>query len=246
LILSRRLFEDAWRSETGGIQRRMLMTNYADASLTYDNTRTSDEGVVDLLARKFDFRSGVPFLDFGCGTGNYLTRICARFGVEGYGTEPNDYMRRIAVSKNPVLEVHKGNHTDTGFPDGMFGLVYMTEVIHHVPDIGALFETLFASLKPGGLVAILTESHEQIGTRWFNKYFPSLAENEIARYPDLAGIENAAREAGFIELSRDVKAIGPVTVTENFIRTVREKNFSMFRELDEDEFDAGLAAIEKD
>ena len=222
------------------------MTNYAEASLTYDNTRTADEGVVDLLSRKFDFRSGVPFLDFGCGTGNYLARICARFGVEGYGTEPSDGMRRIAVSKNPDLEVHKGDHTDIGFPDGMFGLIYMTEVIHHVPDIDALFETLFAGLKPGGLVAVLTESHDQIATRWFNKYFPSLGDTERSRYPDLPEIENAARGAGLVELARDVKAIGPSTVSEQFIRTVREKNFSMFGELGDDEFGKGLAAIEND
>ena len=133
------------------------MTDYSEASLTYDNTRTSDDEVIDLFARKFDFRSGVPFLDFGCGTGNYLARIYARYGAEGYGTEPSDGMRRIAVTKNPDIEVRKGDHTSTGFPSGMFGFAYMTDVIHHVSDTGALFETLFAGLKPGGLLAILTE-----------------------------------------------------------------------------------------
>jgi SAM-dependent methyltransferase len=223
------------------------MTNYSEASLTYDNTRFSDEKVVDLLARKFDFRSGVPFLDFGCGTGNYLADICARFGAEGYGTEPSDSMRRVAVTKNPDLELRKGDHTATGFPDGMFGLVYMTDVIHHVPDTLSLFRTMFASLRPGGLVAILTESHAQISSRWYNKYFPSLEKIERSRYPDIPEIQRAAKSAGFVPLSADVKkSSDDYAITDDFIRMVREKNYSMFRLLESEEYERGLSGLVKD
>jgi SAM-dependent methyltransferase len=222
------------------------MTDYCEASLTYDNTRTSNDEVIDLFARKFDFRSGVPFLDFGCGTGNYLARIFARYGAEGYGTEPSDGMRRIAVTKNPDIEVRKGDHTSTGFPPGMFGFAYMTDVIHHVSDIDALFATLFAGLKPGGILAILTESHAQIGTRWYNRYFPSLLDSELARYPDVPAIERSAALAGFVILSRDVRTTDESVVSDDFIATVREKNYSMFRNLDAREYASGLAALELD
>jgi SAM-dependent methyltransferase len=223
------------------------MADYAEASLTYDNTRTSDDEIIDLFARKFDFRSGVPFLDFGCGTGNYLSRICARFDCEGYGSEPSDEMRRIAVRKNPDLEIKKGDHSSTGFPPGMFGLVFMTDVIHHVTDRARLLETLYAALRPGGLVAILTESHAQLGTRWFNGYFPSLEGNELARYPDIGDIERDAGRAGFVPLLSDVRASkdGGV-VSEEFIRMVRERNYSMFRMLPIPEFERGLALLEGD
>lgn len=223
------------------------MTDYAEASLTYDNTRTHDDVIIDLFARKFDFRSGVPFLDFGCGTGNYLTRICERYGCEGYGCEPSDGMRQRAVRKNPDLELRKGDHRSTGFPDGMFGFAYMTDVIHHVTDRDHLFRTLFASLKPGGLVAILTESHAQIDSRWYNAYFPSLASNEFSRYPDIGEIGEAASHAGFIALANDVRdSTRDVVVGDEFIQNVREMNYSMFRNLGDDEYRKGLAALERD
>jgi len=223
------------------------MTDYEKASLTYDNTRTSDDEIIDLFARKFDFRSGVPFLDFGCGTGNYLSRICARFGCEGYGTEPSDSMRTQAIRKNPTLELRKGDHTKTGFPNGIFGLAYMTDVIHHVSDRDLLFRTLSAALKPGGIVAILTESHGQLRSRWYNAYFPSLAGNELERYPDIPEIVRAAESAGFFPLACDVRpSLSGGTVCEDFVRNVREKNYSMFRLLKEREFALGLSMLEAD
>jgi len=223
------------------------MTDYAKASLTYDNTRTSDDEIIDLLARKFDFRSGVPFLDFGCGTGNYLSRICSRFDCEGYGTEPSDSMRTLAIRKNPTLELRKGDHTRTGFANGIFGLVYMTDVIHHVSDLDALFRTLALALKSGGLVAILTESHAQLRSRWYNAYFPSLAGNETARYPEISEIERAAEGAGFLPLVHDVRRSGSGgTIGEEFVRNAREKNYSMFCALKEREFARGMAMLETD
>ena len=223
------------------------MTDYAEAALTYDNTRTHDDGVIDLFARKFDFRSGIPFLDFGCGTGSYLSRICDRYGCEGFGTEPSDGMRTIAVRKNPDLELKRGDHRSTGFPKEMFGFAYMTDVIHHVSDRDRLFRTLFAGLRPSGLLAILTESHAQIVSRWYNGYFPSLAANELARYPDIADIEREASTVGFTPLVADIRRLGDAgTVSDDFIRTVREKNYSMFRNLGDEEYLKGLEALERD
>ena len=123
----------------------------------------------------------------------------------------------------------------------------MTDVVHHVPDLGQLFLELNRVLKSGALLCIVTESHEQIHGRFYNRYFPSLEDNERKRYPDLSKIIETAKGSGF--LVDDIKALQGTdqpAVTEHFIRTVEEKNFSMFRNLEIAEFNEGLKKLKLD
>jgi SAM-dependent methyltransferase len=225
--------------------------DYDEASTTYDNTRGVDEAVIGSMAARgaFSPRGGVParVLDFGCGTGSYLRAIRSRFGCELLGLEPSDEMRARAAAKNPGLAVEKGDHANLPFAAGSFDFIYMTDVIHHVPDLGPLFEGLARILAGGGLACVVTESWAQIEARWYNAYFPSLAASEKARYPDIIEIARRASMAGLGPARGEVEPNpGPHRLDEAFLRMVAERNYSMFRLLDEGEYRAGLAAMRSD
>jgi SAM-dependent methyltransferase len=223
------------------------MIDYSKASKTYDNTRSVDDSLIDLMAERFDFAAGRRVLDFGCGTGNYLARLSARFECELLGLEPSEAMRERARAKNPGLRIEEGDHGRIPFEDDSLDLVYMTDVIHHVSDLDLLFESLFLELKDGGLVCIATESWSQIEARWYNAYFPSLAGNEKARYPELEAIERRAEAAGLSCVAVDIaENTGPHRIDGAFIRMAEEKNYSMFRLLGEGEFEAGYSAMRRD
>jgi SAM-dependent methyltransferase len=223
------------------------MIDYFEASKTYDNTRSTDESVIELMARRGAFAPGSRVLDFGCGTGNYLSEMGGRFGCELFGAEPSAGMRERARAKNPGLRIEEGDHGGLPYDDGFFDLIYMTDVIHHVPDLELLFGTLAAKLARGGRICVATESWRQIDGRWYNAYFPSLAGNEKGRYPDLATIEACAGSAGLRSAGVDVKGNpGPHAVDKAFLRMVGEKNYSMFRMLGEAEYEAGYAALRRD
>jgi SAM-dependent methyltransferase len=221
--------------------------DYSDAARTYDDTRTCDELVIGNMTWRFDFAAGKRVLDFGCGTGNYLERLSRRFDCELFGLEPSAEMRVRARAKNPSLPIAEGDHLRLPYDAGFFELVYMTDVIHHVPSLPELFASLARVLKPGGLVCVVTESWGQIASRWYNAYFPSLERNEKARYPDIGTIAERAAPRGLGLLAVDeIDHPGPHVVTEPFLAMVREKNYSMFRILDEEEFEAGYAALTVD
>jgi SAM-dependent methyltransferase len=223
------------------------MIDYSEASATYDNTRRSDAAVIGLMERRGAFASGNRVLDFGCGTGNYLSEIAARFDCELLGLEPSEAMREKARAKNPGLRIEGGDHCGMPFEKGSFDLIYMTDVIHHVPDLDLLFETLYSRLKPGGRVCVLTESWEQIDRRWYNAYFPSLAAREKTRYPDLPRIAERAETAGFGLLCVDaMERPGPHFIDEGFLGMVGERNYSMFRMLGKAEYEAGYGAMLRD
>jgi SAM-dependent methyltransferase len=223
------------------------MIDYDSASATYDNTRRPDDRTIELMATRCSFAKGSRVLDFGCGTGSYLARLSELYDCELFGLEPSEEMRQKAIAKNPGIRVERGDHALIPFPDSFFDLIYMTDVVHHVPDLGLLFANIAAKLAQDGLVCIVTESWGQIDARWYNAYFPSLAGNEKLRYPELPRLVMSAREAGLQCLSVDEKANeGPHSLDADFLRMVGEKNYSMFRLLDPPEYEAGYAAMRRD
>lgn len=222
--------------------------NYNDAANTYDNTRDANEALLEIFNAKMHFSAQTTILDFGCGTGNYLRTIHTKYHSKCFGIEPADGMREKAIQKNQgIAIIKKGDHLHIPFDDNSFDFIYMTDVIHHIPALSALFATLWKKLRTDGMVAIVTESHQQIETRWYNRYFPSLAKNEKQRYPDIEEIEAEAISQGFVAEDRQIKTSEPTaTISEHFIRMVTEKNYSMFRLLEHEEYQAGLARLKRD
>jgi SAM-dependent methyltransferase len=237
--------------------------DYDKASISYDYTKGIDEAVIGRMAAKgaFAHRDGsvrcggrrARVLDFGCGTGNYLWSLTSLIGsgslpdCELFGLEPSAGMRAKAAAKNPGLAIRRWRPRRSSLRRRPFDLVYMTDVIHHVPDLDLLFEGFFSKLAPGGRICVVTESHSQIGARWYNAYFSSLDSNEKARYPDIDEIAQRASMAGFNFTDHEIiEGEGQGIVDEAFLKLVREKGYSMFRLLDEAEYETGLSALESD
>jgi ubiquinone/menaquinone biosynthesis C-methylase UbiE len=223
------------------------MINYTKASKTYDNTRNSDDLIIDLMNQKSVFEKNKNILDYGCGTGNYLSKISKKYECNCYGLEPSAGMREKAIVKNPALVIAEGNHENIPFEDEFFNFIYMTDVIHHVPDLKKLFENLKKKVKQNGLLCIVTQSWRQIENRWYNQYFPSLAFNEKNRYPDTEEIIKHASENGLTFQTIEIKKNPEENkVEETFIRTAEEKNYSMFRILEQNEYENGLKRLKGD
>jgi ubiquinone/menaquinone biosynthesis C-methylase UbiE len=224
-----------------------MMIDYSKASVTYDNARNSDDIIIGIMSKKNIFVKNKNILDFGCGTGNYLHNISNNYDCTCYGVEPSVEMRQKAIDKNPNLVILEGNHENIPFDNNFFDLVYMTDVVHHVPDLNIMFKNFYHKINENGYICICTQSWEQIENRWYNQYFPSLANNEKKRYPDIDTIVNIAKDNGIIFESLDIKNNSEENViTDLFISLVREKNYSMFRILEKDEYDVGLKKLEED
>lgn len=223
------------------------MTDYNEASKTYNNSRTASRTLVEFLGKQVRPDKESSVLDFGCGTGNYLSVMERTYGCKCYGVDPSGGMRAIAVTNNPNCTIVKGDHTAIPFDDLFFDLIYMTDVIHHVPDISAMFHTLARALKGDGSLCVVTESWEQIGRRWYNNYFPSLEANEKQRYPDIDRIVESATANNLV--LRELVVIPhdqPAIIDDNFLRLVEEKNYSMFSNISESEHTAGLQRLQRD
>lgn len=221
-----------------------MSIDYNILAQDYDLTRTANINIINLFAAALPL-DGRTILDFGCGTGNFTYALKKLTNAEIYGVEPSDGMREKALAKG--LDVRKGNHSAVPFDNNFFDFIYMTDVIHHVPDMKMMFSEFSRVLKPNGFICILTESHRQIETRFWVKHFPTTVAVEKKRYPDIPDIINAAKSVELEEYKIvTTDAESDITVSEDFVKLAETKGFSMFRLIDEADYQSGLAELKKD
>jgi len=118
---------------------QLIIVNYNEISKTNDNVRSKNKSVIGLLIEELKIAERTRILDFGCGTGNYADKLQRLTQAQVYGVEPSDSMKEKATAKNPNITFVKGKHESIPFEDNYFDFVYLTDVIHHIPDVGMMF-----------------------------------------------------------------------------------------------------------
>jgi ubiquinone/menaquinone biosynthesis C-methylase UbiE len=224
-----------------------MKTDYDILSKDYDLTRTINIHTVKIILSKENINTNSFILDFGCGTGNYACAIKKLTNANVFGVEPSDGMRQKAQEKTKDIEFRKGDHNSIPFNNDFFDLIYMTDVIHHIPDLKSMFTEFFRVLKPNGEIGILTESHEQIEKRFYSVYFPATVTAEKGRYPDIPDIISSANQSGFL-LNENINTDNEqsFTISSEFVNLVESKGYSMFRFISDEDFSIGLKNLKDD
>ena len=106
--------------------------------------RAENDGLLD---RFEPLRGAGRLLEVGCATGLLLKRARER-GWQGTGVElsPDAVQHARALG----LTVHQGTIADAALPANAFDIVYMGDVLEHVPDCRATLAEVARVLAPGG------------------------------------------------------------------------------------------------
>lgn len=221
--------------------------NYNELAKKYDLARKENMDTINQFLENLSFSERTNILDFGCGTGNFTCALKRITNANVYGVEPADGMRQKAIDKNTDVIFEKGNHEKIPFADNFFDFIYMTDVIHHIPDIDMMFEELNRVLKEGGYLCIVTESHKQIESRFWVKHFPTTVEVEKQRYSDIPEIVESATKNGFVfSKIGTTDANHKHSISQNFLILVENKGYSMFHLISNDDYECGLADLRND
>jgi len=145
------------------------------------------------ITRHLDPRPGLRLLDLGCGTGSWA-RAFRRWwpGVDVVAVEPSAAMRERAVFE-PVVAGHAGA---VPLADASVDAVWLSTVVHHVPDLEAAAREVRRVLRPGAPVLIRSAFAGRHGAITLFRFFPE-AVAVLDRYPSVAGVEAAFASAGF-------------------------------------------------
>jgi ubiquinone/menaquinone biosynthesis C-methylase UbiE len=227
----------------------MPQVDYNEISKVYDDVREGDIILANHFVEELPKSRHLKILDIGCGTGNYtdlLQKITQTKSWQIYGIDPSEGMINKARNKNGNILFQRGKAENLLWARDFFDFIYMTDVIHHIPDIHRMFSEIGRVLKNKGKVCIVTQSHRQIEARPIARFFPGTVRVDRERYPNIHEIHAAAHDGGLFFLKQDVLFEGDaIQLDEEYLKLVRKKGYSMLHLITEQEYRAGLEDLEK-
>jgi ubiquinone/menaquinone biosynthesis C-methylase UbiE len=184
-------------------------------------------------------------VDLGSGTGQFATAFSDWFGLTVLAVEPSAAMR-ARIPRTPAIQVLEGNATSLPLPDESADAVWLSLVIHHIPDLAAAAREIRRVLRPGAPVLI----RQGFPERWDGienvRWFPETAQT-VAGYPSVEETCRTFASAGFrqdaLEQVRETysTSLGELLVELN---TLRHADTTL-RNLTEAEFLRGKERIRR-
>lgn len=105
---------------------------------------------------------GSVVAEIGAGNGRLTLEMARHVGPAGkvysseLGADSVQYLRKVVETASVSnVEVIAGHPTRTNFPKACCDALFMRRVYHHFDDPAAMNKSIWASLKPGGRVAII-------------------------------------------------------------------------------------------
>jgi len=222
--------------------------DYNEISKLYDDVRDADLKAIEFLITSTPLNEKSKILEIGCGTGNYLSLLEMLTKAEVWGLDSSKGMLEKAREKTKTATLVQGDALELSeIPDGTFDLVYMVDVIHHIKDIGKMFQNIHRVLKAGGRIHIFSDSYQHIRNRLTTKYFPETLDAELSRYQDAPELMESLSQNSFREIKSGIVYIGDdFSIGPRLIEIARKKGYSMFGLISEEAIGAGIERIQED
>jgi SAM-dependent methyltransferase len=202
---------------------------------------------MDVIARHFEHGRGGVVLDLGSGTGIFADAMAERFGVRVVGLEPAAAMRAEAARTHghDLVSYAGGDAMHIPLRDASCEVAWLSTIIHHVPDLSACAREVRRAVRDGG-VALVRSSfpgrHEQIT---LFRRFPG-ASRVAATFPTVEETVAAFTGAGWTYEGLRSVAQMSARGLRVFTERVRLRADTTLRLMDDEEYRAGLAELERE
>jgi len=121
-----------------------------------------------LIAQALELEAGLAVADVGAGRGRYTVFLAEEVTSKGrvYATEVDEGLLtdiRQAIAGRANVTAILGKQDSTELPDQCCDRILLRRVYHHFEEPHAMLASLWTSLKPGGMIAVvdfLRESSE--------------------------------------------------------------------------------------
>ncbi|HYF48807.1 MAG TPA: methyltransferase domain-containing protein [Planctomycetota bacterium] len=229
-----------------------MTINYDRISQTYDEHRSWEE---EVPRRLLSLASGeatdgtAPILEIGCGTGNVTQWIVKHWTGCVIAIDASRGMLSKAAGKVPQARLIQADAGQLPLQSNAFAGALGSFVLHHLKsgERAGLFAGLHRVLRDTGRsgVAFVTASHAQIRATYLNRWFPSIAEVDCARFPDISVLSEELRDAGFSNIATEGFSRRQPRGDASVIQRVRSRFMSSLELIPEAEFSNGVAEMER-
>jgi len=184
-------------------------------------------------------------VDIGAGTGQFATAFADWFGVNVIAVEPSAAMRE-RIPRTPAIQAYEGHARALPLPDESADGVWLSLVLHHIPDLEAAAQEIRGVLRPGAPVLIRQGFPGRLDGVELVRWFPETARL-VETYPSVGVTCEAFASAGFrpdaLETVRDTPP-GSLADLLGEVDTLRRADTTM-RRLTEEEFLRGKERIRR-
>lgn len=170
----------------------------------------------DKLDKVENFAGKGRVLDIGCATGFFL-EAAKRRGWDAFGVEISPYSSAIAQERFGKEKVFNGTLEAASYEDGLFDVVFMSDLIEHVKDLNGFLKEVFRILKKTGTVAIVTPDIESFSRKLMRSAWPHF-KMEHLYYFSSSTIKRLLERHGFklVHISSATKALNLSYVERQF------------------------------
>jgi SAM-dependent methyltransferase len=224
-----------------------LLRDYARQARTYDETRSASPSVLGPLREALAGAPGPRLADIGGGTGNY-SRALREEGWDPVVVDREPAMLGRAAAKG--LETIEVDARSLPFASESFDAAMLVSMLHHVEDPPAALREARRILRPGGRLALMVFTREDLADLWLSDYFPSTRAWIVESHPPLGELLALLPGARRIEVVfRDLEDGSLAALAahpEHIVDPAWNRQTSYFERLERDhpeELVAGLARL---
>jgi SAM-dependent methyltransferase len=223
-----------------------ILRDYSRQAESYDATRAASPSVLAPLREALAGAPGRRLADVGGGTGNYA-RALREEGWDPLVIDPSEAMLARAAAKR--LATLRGDAEALPLADASVDAVMLVSMLHHVDDPGRALSEARRVLVPGGRLALMAFTREDLEGLWYSEYFPSTRAWMAASHPStdelLAHLPGGRRlEVEFRDL--DDASLAALAAHPELVLEARwRRQTSYFERLERDHPDELRAGLER-
>jgi len=189
--------------------RRHFDFDTSDIAARYDRGRAvTDDARTALLNLLLDAAPSrvARVLDLGGGTGRFAAVLRQAFAAPVVIVDPAANMIAAAAAKplGEGVRIVRAAADRLPFQAQAFDMVFVSQVIHHLPDVRAAMLEMCRVLSVGGRLIVRQSTRENLDAYFYQRFFPEARQIDEGRLPGRAELIETARAAGF-KLVGDVR-----------------------------------------
>jgi ubiquinone/menaquinone biosynthesis C-methylase UbiE len=223
-----------------------ILRDYSRQAETYDTTRSASPSVLGPLRAALAGAPGTRLVDVGGGTGNYARAL----GDEGWVPLVVDRSAAmLARARAKGLETLEGDAQALPLADGCADAVMLVSMLHHVDEPAAALAEARRVLCPGGRLALMAFTREDLEGLWYGAWFPSTRSWMARSHPRLAELLEELPGARVLPVAftdlQDASLAALAAHPERLLEERWRRQTSYFERLERDHPDELRAGLER-
>ncbi len=184
-------------------------------------------------------------IDLGCGTGRFSGTLAEMFGANVLGVEPSSKMIEQARAKHQDVRLRFMQASGEKLPtaDSSIDMIFMSMVLHHLPDPAAVALECWRALRSGGYVCIRNTVADEVDSYPYLDVFPSIRAIIDGQLLSRSRLNGLFQSLGFSLVANETVSHELSPNWSAFAEKISLRADSFVARLPDREFEAGVAAL---